>query len=392
MRVRDLCKVYRRYRSHWSLLAEILTGRPRYEPHHALRDVSFEVSSGEAFGVIGDNGAGKSTLLRILCGTAYPSRGDVEITGATTALLDPGAGFHQDFTGRENIRFTGSIMGFSREAVLERESEIIRFSELDAFIDQPVKTYSSGMAVRLGFAVATAFDPNLLIIDEVLAVGDQGFQKKCTDRIMGYRREGKTIVFCSHNLYQVRKLCDRVLWLDRGRVRALGPAGDVVDRYGDRILAEGRPPVASTAPPDPGHAPICRVERHRLSDARGEAESAFRTGDTLSLEVWARFTARFEGEPGIGVSLLRNDGTIIFTTSTGFDGFRLTRADSDLFFCRLVLPNLRLLSGSYAFTLMATDGHNMQVYDAAEEVEAFTVRHEGPEFGVVSLEHYWREV
>lgn len=389
MRVRDLSKVYRRYSSQWSLLAEILTGRPRYEPHHALRDVSFEVSKGEAFGVIGDNGAGKSTLLRILCGTAYPTGGEVEVGGGATALLDPGAGFHPEFTGRENIRFSGSLMGFSRDEVLRRESEIIRFSELEAFIDQPVKTYSSGMAVRLGFAVATGFDPQLLIVDEVLAVGDQGFQKKCTDRIMGYRREGRTIVFCSHNLYQVRKLCDRVLWLDRGNVRDLGPAGDVVDRYGDRVRAEGRT-SSSPAPPGPGQTPICRIEGHRLTDGRGEATNVFRRGDTIELEIWARYAPGFEGEPAVGVSLLRNDGTIVFTTSSRFDDFRLKRTEEGLHFCRLILPNLPLLSGSYTFTVMATDENAMQVYDAAQEVEAFTVRHEGPEFGIVSLEHCWR--
>ena len=386
-------KLYRQYKDRRDLLWEFLLRRKRHSELWALRDVSFQAREGEAFGLVGDNGAGKSTLLKILCGTTSATRGEVVVQGKVSALLELGAGFHPDFSGRANIYFSGAVMGLSHQQVEAREAEIIDFSELHDFIDQPVKTYSSGMYVRLGFAVATGFDPSVLIVDEALAVGDQSFQKKCTDRIMDFREKGGTILFCSHNLYQVRKLCDRALWLDRGRVRASGSSDEVIDRYQDAQRERERQGLSSSkvAQADGAEGPICRIERYRLSGEDGRTLHRFKSGETLRLEAWVRFSPKFKGTPGIGISIIRNDGVIVYTTSSTIDGCRLAQDRQGTRYGCIVFPSIPLLAGSYAFTIMATDQFNMQVYDAAEEVEQFIVTHPGPEFGVSAMQHFWSD-
>lgn len=389
IRADHVCKTYKQYGGRKALLRELLFRRPMHRRLEALRDVSFEIPAGEAFGLIGDNGAGKSTLLKVLCGTTFPSAGRLEVQGSVSALLELGAGFHPEFTGRSNIYFSGALMGFSEEEIRAREPEIIAFSELQDFVDQPVKTFSSGMHVRLGFAIATGFDPAVLVIDEALAVGDQGFQKKCTDRIMEFQEKGKTIVFCSHNLYQVRKLCHRALWLEHGRAVALGPCADVVDRYTDNLRAAQASVGSTAAPADPIFGSLCRLEHWRLVDAQGHPRDSFETGETLRLEIWTRFRADFEGTPGVGVAVLRNDGVNIYTTSSTIDGTDLVEVSPGLHYVCFELPSIALMAGRYAFTVMATDQFNMQVYDAAEQVGGFTIRHPGPDFGVTHLHHSW---
>ena len=222
---------YRLYASPRQRLKALLTGRADYKSHWALRDVSFELRRGQCMGVIGDNGAGKSSLLKLLAGTLHPSQGQIERHGRITAILELGAGFHPDFSGRENLYFSGSLIGIDREKMAELEPEIAAFSGLGDALNRPVKTYSSGMTVRLAFALVTAVQPDVLIIDEALAVGDQQFQKKCVERIDQFRANGCTILFCSHSLYHVRHLCDVALWLDQGSVRALGPTEEALAAY-----------------------------------------------------------------------------------------------------------------------------------------------------------------
>ncbi|MEJ2082606.1 MAG: polysaccharide ABC transporter ATP-binding protein, partial [Acidobacteriota bacterium] len=311
-------------------------GRPPQTLIRALEDVSFEIRQGESFGVVGDNGAGKSTLLKILTGTAVPNQGEVRVEGNVAALLELGVGFHLDFTGRENIYFTGAVMGLAREEVREREEEIIAFSELEEFIDQPVKTYSSGMYVRLGFAVATGFDFAVLIIDEALAVGDQRFQKKCTDRILGFKKEGKTILFCSHNLYQVRTLCGRALWLHRGRPMAIGPASEVVEAY-NAFTREAPPPTSTShRPGQTSPTQVCWVERVELT------------------------------------------------------GFELRHLSDGCFTATAVFEHCPLLSGRYHFHRYATDQAYLQSYDILEKAACFTISDSGPDVGLVRLPHTWR--
>jgi ABC-type polysaccharide/polyol phosphate transport system ATPase subunit len=204
---------------------------PRNETFWALRNVNFGIREGEAIGIIGANGSGKSTTLKLISRILYPTSGVVSVRGRISALLELGAGFHSDLTGRENIYLNGSLLGFSRKQMDGKYGQIVEFSELERFIDTPVKHYSSGMYMRLGFAVAISMEPDILITDEVLAVGDEDFQRKCLSKISEFKRAGKTIIFVSHALEAVRGLCSRALWLEEGRLKADGPAGEVVDRY-----------------------------------------------------------------------------------------------------------------------------------------------------------------
>src|SRR5689334_12415694 len=212
-------------------IAGLLRPRVRGEAFWALHDVSFNIGKGESLGLVGHNGAGKSTALKLMTRILEPTSGSVELRGRVAALLELGSGFHPDLSGRENVFLNGSLMGFSRRDMQARMDEIVDFAEIGDFIDMEVKHYSSGMYTRLAFAVATTVDPDVLLTDEVLAVGDEAFQRKCMERIYRFRQVGKTIVFVSHALETVRQLCDRAVWLDRGAARAVGPAGEVIDAY-----------------------------------------------------------------------------------------------------------------------------------------------------------------
>ncbi|WP_298817004.1 ABC transporter ATP-binding protein, partial [Chloroflexus sp.] len=209
----------------------LIRGMPPAEAFWAVRDVSFAVEEGQSIGLVGHNGAGKSTILKLMTRVLEPTSGRVSTQGRIAALLELGSGFHPELSGRENVFLYGSLMGFSRKEMIRKLPEIIEFSEIGPFLDTEVKHYSSGMYTRLAFAVATAVDPDILITDEVLAVGDEAFQRKCIDRIYGFRRAGKTIVFVSHALDVVRSLCDVAVWLDHGEMKAYGPASEVVDAY-----------------------------------------------------------------------------------------------------------------------------------------------------------------
>lgn len=209
----------------------LIRGLPPAEAFWAVRDVSFAVEKGQSIGFVGHNGAGKSTILKLMTRVLEPTSGRVTTQGRIAALLELGSGFHPELTGRENVFLYGSLMGFSRKEMLRKMPEIIEFSEIGQFLDTEVKHYSSGMYTRLAFAVATAVEPDILITDEVLAVGDEAFQRKCIDRIYGFRRAGKTIVFVSHALDVVRSLCDVAVWLDHGEMKAYGNAVEVVDAY-----------------------------------------------------------------------------------------------------------------------------------------------------------------
>jgi len=229
--VSGLCKDFKIYDRPQDRLREIFLRRPLHRVYHVLDDISFAVGEGKSLGIIGDNGAGKSTLLKLLVGTLQPSAGDISINGQVAALLELGAGFHPEFTGRKNIYLNASLLGVPDENIHELENDIIAFSELDYFIDRPVKTYSSGMYVRLAFSIATMVRPDILVIDEALSVGDMAFQKKCVQRMNEFRQQQKTMVFCSHSMFHVQELCDVAVWLDQGKIREIGDSDRVVGHY-----------------------------------------------------------------------------------------------------------------------------------------------------------------
>ena len=231
--VSNLHKEFKIYEKPQDRLTEILLRRPRHQLYHVLSDISFAVPDGKSLGIIGVNGAGKSTLLKLLVGTLQPTGGEITIRGRVAALLELGAGFHPDFTGRKNIYLNASLLGVSNENIPQLENDIIEFSELDYFIDRPVKTYSSGMYVRLAFSIATMVSPDILVIDEALSVGDMAFQKKCVMRMNEFREQQKTMVFCSHSMFHVQELCDTAIWLDKGKIREIGASDKVVGHYED---------------------------------------------------------------------------------------------------------------------------------------------------------------
>lgn len=227
----DIKKIYKLYDKPSNRLKEMIFRKPFHKEFVALDGVSFSVEKGETLGIIGENGAGKSTLLKILARTLLPTRGNLEIRGRISSILELGSGFHPEFTGLDNIYFYGSLLGIDNSLMKKKIDEIIGFSELGDFINYPVKTYSSGMYVRMAFSVATAVDPDILIIDEALSVGDQYFQLKCLEKMDSFRKSGKTVVFCSHDMYQIKTFCERCIWLHNGRMKMIGETGSVVNGY-----------------------------------------------------------------------------------------------------------------------------------------------------------------
>jgi len=227
--LRQVSKVFRLYNNPTDRLMEWVLPVKRHQEFHALRDITLEIPKGRTIGLIGQNGAGKSTLLKLITGTLLPTYGTMEIRGRVAALLELGTGFHPEFTGRQNIYVNGQLLGMSREELVKLEPEIIAFTELGPFIDQPVRTYSSGMVLRLGFSIAAAMNPELLIIDEALSVGDARFSQKCIRRIREFRDEGTTILFVSHDPGAVTTLCDEAVLLERGAVRSRGLPKDILE-------------------------------------------------------------------------------------------------------------------------------------------------------------------
>jgi lipopolysaccharide transport system ATP-binding protein len=229
--VENIHKDFRIYERPQDRLLELLLRRPRHKLFHVLQDISFSVLEGKSLGIIGDNGAGKSTLMKLLVGTLQPTSGTIAIKGQVAALLELGAGFHPEFSGRRNIYLNAALLGVPDANIADLEKEIIEFSELGDFIDRPVKTYSSGMYVRLAFSIATMVRPDVLVIDEALSVGDIAFQKKCVERMNAFRQQQKTMIFCSHSMYHVQELCDTAIWLEKGRIREIGESHLVVGHY-----------------------------------------------------------------------------------------------------------------------------------------------------------------
>lgn len=295
----------------WDLL---LPGPSRGRDFWAVRDVYLDVPQGSTVGIIGENGAGKSTLLKLLTGISQPTTGTVEVRGRIASLLELGAGFHPEFSGRENVHLNCSILGMSDAEIAERFDDIVAFSELGDFIERPVKTYSSGMYVRLGFAVASSVDPDILIIDEALAVGDEHFKGKCLNRLNEFREQGKTTIFVSHDLGAVKSMCGHVVLMDRGTVVEQGPAEKVADEYLKRAHARGNERLMSlereaSEYPRWGSGEM-RVTRVEMLDGEGRATRVFRCGEpfVVRLEYEAERPCR---EPVFGLGIYRSDGTYV---------------------------------------------------------------------------------
>ena len=368
IRFENIEKTYMVYARPQDRLWEWVTGRQRHRVHVALADIDFEVQSGETFGLIGENGAGKSTLLKIAAGTIRPTQGSVVLPGRVTALLELGAGFHPEESGHDNIRFMAALHGLEGAAMEAFVVRAIAFSELAAeTLERPVKTYSSGMFMRLAFAAATAIEPDVLIVDEALSVGDMHFQKKSLNRILGMRERGATILFCSHNLYQVRSLCQRAAWIHGGRIQAIGATEDVVTAY----EAHERRRYAHLRAAD--------------SDAGRQQVDSFQDL-AVEIELESYGNAPFH----VLFAIVRPDKDNVFGTSTQFRAQGEPLKGTGTHRIRMRFPRLSLLSGEYLWSVYVLDDTGIQVLDMAELIQPFTVLNQKrQEFGVAWLEHEW---
>ena len=400
LEVSGLGKEYRLYPSARSRLKALITGRSHHQSHWALNDVSFSLQRGQCLGVIGNNGAGKSSLLKLMAGTMQPTTGHMARTGRVTAILELGAGFHPDFTGRDNLYFGGSLIGIDAHTMRGLEDSIIAFSELGPAIDRPVKTYSSGMAVRLAFALVTAIEPDLLIIDEALAVGDQHFQKKCVERIDAFRRNGCTILFCSHSLYHVRQLCDVALWLDGGRQRAFGDTEGVLASYEAHVRAQDPAHAPSAADAAVLHAPAHtpRTAGQPLQGQAGLVSVQVEHLDTAesppvlqSQDLVVTVVAQApEGEcPSIGIMLEQAHGVGITSVTTHNDGVQPQPLGNGLWRARLHCPDLPLHTGEYVLSVYLFDSQGLVVYEEWMRCALFKHRHPLSMPGLVRLPHHW---
>ena len=388
---REVSKVYKVYDSAGDRLRELVFRRPRHREFHALRDVSFALPRGAALGLIGENGAGKSTLLKIVAGTTRPTSGSVERQGVVASILELGMGFHPEFTGRENARMNAALLGLNGPAIRRRLPEIQDFAELGDFFDRPVRTYSSGMVLRLAFSVATHADAEVLIIDEALAVGDGYFQKKSIDRITEFHRRGGTLLFCSHALYYVALVCDEAIWLQDGAVAAQGPALSVVRRYEaflqekERAHADGEPPPTEAAPAD-GRKPA-RLTEVVLHDGSGYPRAEFASGETVAVDLafeTADPTLRFHVRVGVD----REDGVQAFAVDTrqepwapltGRRAYRL----------RLVLPELPVAQGDFRVYVYLGDEKALHLHDVRILKPGFSVVASEYTVGLLKPRHVW---
>ena len=369
-----------------------------------LRDVSFSVYPGDSVGILDPNGSGKSTMLKLVTGILEPTEGQITLRGQVASLLELGAGFHPDLTGRENIFLNGSVYGFSRKQMQARLESIIDFAELGDFIDTPVKHYSSGMYVRLGFSVAIHTDPDVLIVDEVLTVGDQVFQQKCLERIYDMKRAGVAIILVSHSLADVQRLCDRAIWLDQGLVRADGPSIGVVDEYladaNDRYYQqrrkreEERPPDEFTIQTTPqrwgtGDAVIAKVE---ILGKDGATPEYFRTGDMLRLRVHYK-TRKPIDTPTFGLAIYRRDGAHVNGPNSIDAGYRVPQIDGGgvMEYTIDALPlnpgHFELTAAIYNHDSSVAMDHHHRMYRF--EVRSPTLRHEE---GIVHIPATWHHV
>jgi lipopolysaccharide transport system ATP-binding protein len=378
-------------------VVNLLRPRGESETFWALRDVSFNVPMGQTLGLVGHNGSGKSTTLKLITRILEPTSGNVRVRGRISALLELGSGFHPDLTGRDNIYLNGSLLGFGRADMLRRIDEIIEFAELGPFIDTPVKHFSSGMYMRLGFAIATAVDPDIIITDEVLAVGDEAFQRKCMDRMYKFRQEGRTILFVSHSLEMVRNLCTSAIWLDHGVLKAAGDPVTTIDAYlrqtnaqefarleRDRRAQAGlvEPAVAdaqAAAEPTLIGAGLNRwgsreieITQVALLDAQGREPSTFQTGEPLTARLFYE-TQRPIDDPVFGLAIHHANGFHINGPNTRFGGLSFGSINGRGY-VDYTIDELPLLAGSYVLTAAVYDSTLTHPYDHHERMYPFVVQ------------------
>jgi lipopolysaccharide transport system ATP-binding protein len=366
----------------------------------ALQAITFAVEQGRTLGIIGRNGSGKSTLLKVLVGIYRPDCGRIAVQGKVGALLELGAGFHPEFSGRENILINGIVLGLSKREVRQRFGEIVHFADLEGFIDEPVKTYSSGMYMRLGFSVAVHADPDILLIDEILAVGDASFHHKCFEKLAEFREHGKTIIIVSHDLDAVERWSDEVLWLENGMVREQGEPGRVVEMYRQDMMAqEGRTTVVA-----PSHAEK-EVREHagaempkrwgnreveivsvKMVDATERERYVYQSGERARVVLRYRVHGKAQ-DPVFGIAILRADDLWCYGSNTAIDAVPVPILGQGGT-VEVLLKRLDLLAGTY-YLEVAVQTRDNYVYDYHHRLYPFTVKSERQDIGVFRVPHCW---
>lgn len=376
---RDIWKEFRVYHEKNQSIKEAFLKRKRaaYETFWALKGVSFDVKRGVTYGLIGENGSGKSTMLKILAKILRPQQGAVKIDGKVSALLELGTGFHPELTGRENVFLNGSILGLTRKEIEKRFDQIVAFSELEQFIDMPVKNYSSGMYVRLGFAVSTNVDPDILLIDEILAVGDEAFQRKSLDKLYELKSQNKTIVVVSHALSSVASICDEAIWLDKGEVKATGEARKVVDAYLGEVNRQEEE-RAGLAEPSPESNPGTRwgtgeilLNSVKLLNRQGQERAIFQTGEKFVIRMEYEAKEKVE-RPVFCMSIRTKDGVLCTGTSSRIFGL-VPDMLSGSGVAAYTVDKLQLLAGEYILSVACRDYSGMRNFDFHEQRYSFRV-------------------
>lgn len=387
LRLKHVGKVYppsvdssQRLRALWQILG---SGRSRGGTM-VLQDINLEVKRGQSLAVVGANGAGKSTLLKIITGVQHASSGTVERQGAHAALLELGAGFDPEYTGMQNLRMNATFLGLSPQELEQKLDSILAFADIGDSIHEPVKHYSSGMVVRLGFAVVAAVRPDLLITDEILAVGDESFQKKCIRWIEAYLQDGGTLLMVSHSMYQVQKLCHQALWLENGRVHAQGDVFDVTQSY--LAWHERRDAEDISRGSQRASGAISTISELHFGDGQ-TGELALSMGEALSIFIEAR--SHDERPPVVLIGLIRADGTPVYGVATDHDGVELKLDRQGRVALELSFPGLALLPGGYLVRAHTMDPEGLRIHDTREI--SFTVTGKVREMGLVRLPHQWHQ-
>ena len=365
----------------------------------ALEDVTLRVEKGQTFGVIGENGSGKSTLLKLIAGIAKPTAGKVRTEGKVSALIELGAGFHPEITGRENIFINGIMLGLSRKEISAKFDDIVRFAELEGFIDAPVKTYSSGMYMRLGFAIAINVNPEILLIDEVLAVGDASFVPKCLDRIDNFRRRKKTILFVSHDLSTVEKICDRVAWLKGGRLLTVGDPKRVIDAYLQDVAEKQEKDFASRheeKAPEPGGEEEGRenrwgkreveITRVRLKNLQGQEKNVFSPDEGMAIEIDVAAYSEIK-DFVFGIAVFNSQGISCYGTNTYLEDYEpVSIRGEGKVICRI--ERINLINGTY-YLDVAVHRRDGYPYDYHRNLYSFLVSSTCRDVGIGRLSHTW---
>ncbi|WP_255491592.1 MULTISPECIES: ABC transporter ATP-binding protein [unclassified Actinotalea] len=387
MTVDGVSKRFRVYHErNQSLKAAIMRGRRSvYEDFWALRDVGFEIPAASTFGLVGDNGSGKSTLLKCIAGILAPDAGTITSRGRMAALLEVGSGFHPELSGRDNVYLNGSILGMTRKEIDGKFDEIVDFSGVEQFIDQPVKNYSSGMYVRLGFSVAINVDPEILLVDEVLAVGDAAFQDKCTQKFTQFSREGRTVVVVSHSMPSLRNMCDTVAWLEHGNLVETGDAKPILERYLDSTRHDARVDAQGRVRWGSGEAVIDAVEL--LQD--GAPAETVRTGDPVVIRI--RYTAKERiADPVFGLALESHDGVYLWANNTRDTNHPIAAIEGEgVVECRI--PAVALQPGSFQLMASIVDSSTTHTYDYLREAATLNVDYGTPveSGGYLALDGRW---